>query len=76
MVRFEFPTLGTKLESDVGALSASAVCSGTARQPRAVALPRAVSAVVDENATTVCSDCASFETEPTGAGEVQLFRLG
>jgi len=63
MVRFEFPTLGTKLESDVGALSASAVCSGTARQPRAVALPRAVSAVVDEN-------------EPMGAGEVQLFRLG
>ena len=74
MVRFEFPTLGTKLESDVGALSA--VCSGTARQPRAVALPRAVSAVVDENATTVCSDCSSFETEPMGAGEVQLFRLG
>ena len=55
---------------------ASAVCIGTARLPRGVALPRAVSAVVDENATTVCSDCASFETEPTGAGEVQLFRLG
>lgn len=55
---------------------ASAVCSGSARLPRAVALPRVVSAVVDENATTVCSDCSSFETEPMGAGEVQLFRLG
>ena len=55
---------------------ASAVCCGTTRLARAVALPRVVSAVVDENATTVCSDCASFETEPMGAGEVQLFRLG
>ena len=55
---------------------ASAVCSGAARLPRAVALPRVVSVVVDENATTVCSNCASFETEPMGVGEVQLFRLG
>jgi hypothetical protein len=54
---------------------ASAVCSGAARLPREVRLPRAVGTVVDEANATVCTGCAGFQTAPMRAGEVQLYTL-